>query len=163
MSWVSNEDQLEGLPPAPFRLSNHEVLLADERAKSVLVPFAFGWRPQPLFCKPSAMKAHDWKQVAIKGVLKFCLRGMLGSKQRKTLFTLMDALSELFRDKLMSVQLTALSMASTKLLLACSREHIKLYSNICCTSAAGTCKNLCSCTSIQAYGVGVLRVGFLMH
>ena len=73
--------------------------MADERAKSVLVPFAFGWRPQPLFSKPSAMKAHDWKQVAIKGVLKFCLRGMLGSKQRKTLFTLMDALSELFREE----------------------------------------------------------------
>ena len=41
------------------------------------------------------MKSHEWKQVATSGVLKFCLRGMLGRKQRHTIFQLFDIIAEL--------------------------------------------------------------------
>lgn len=41
------------------------------------------------------MKSHEWKQIATNGVLKFCLRGLLGRKQRKTIFLLFDTISDI--------------------------------------------------------------------
>lgn len=39
------------------------------------------------------MKSHEWKQLACNGILKFCLRGMLGQKQRRTLYKLFDVIA----------------------------------------------------------------------
>ena len=47
------------LPPAPFALKRDEVLFEDERAKSILVPSSFDWRPRPFFSKNAGMKAHE--------------------------------------------------------------------------------------------------------
>ena len=84
-SWVKDCSQNK-LPPAPFSLSKDEVTLADERAKRVLVPTGFDWSPRTIFSRSTGMKSHEWKQLASNGILKFCLRGMLGNNQRKTLF-----------------------------------------------------------------------------
>ena len=91
-AWIS-DDNTSKLPPAPFSLCREEVLLADERAKSILVPSTFDWRPRPIFSKKAGMKAHEWKEVVTNGILKFCLRGMLGRNQRKTLYKLFDVIT----------------------------------------------------------------------
>ena len=92
------KDKQNTLPKAPFSLTRDEISLADERANSICVPTGFGWRPQAIFGKSSGMKSHDWKQVATNGILKFCLRNMLGYNQRSTLFELMDVIADLCAD-----------------------------------------------------------------
>ena len=84
-SWVEDISQRK-LPPAPFCLSNDDKALADERAKRVLVPTGFDWHAKEIFKSSTGMKSHEWKQIATNGILKFCLRGMLGKTQRTTLF-----------------------------------------------------------------------------
>lgn len=83
------------LSPAPFVLSKDDIKLADERAIRVLVPANFDWRPRAIFGKSSGMKSHEFKQIATNGILTFCLRNMLGKKQRQTLFLLFNTLSKL--------------------------------------------------------------------
>ena len=85
-SWVLDD---QGLTPAPFTLAAEEQQLANERACQVLVPTGFDWRPREIFVASPQMKSHEWKQVACTGVLTFCLRGLLGSRQRSTLFKLL--------------------------------------------------------------------------
>ena len=41
-SWVTAGEQL---PPAPFSLSQDQIILANDRARSICVPSTFGWRP----------------------------------------------------------------------------------------------------------------------
>ena len=41
-SWLTACDQL---PPAPFSLSRDQIILADDRARSICVPSTFDWRP----------------------------------------------------------------------------------------------------------------------
>lgn len=92
-SWIADGD--DELPPAPFHLTEEEIVLANDRAKRVYVPHGFDWRPRDIFRTGFGMKSHEWKQIACNGILKFCLRGMLGKKQRITLFKLFDVLSKL--------------------------------------------------------------------
>lgn len=95
-SWVTDSTQ-SILPPAPFSLSKEDIELADTRAKRVFVPSGFDWRPRNVFGRTSgmSMKSHEWKQLATNGILKFCLRGMLGQSQRKTLFKLFDIIKDI--------------------------------------------------------------------
>ena len=90
-SWVQTGKP--GLPPAPFRLSVGEIRIANERAKSVCVPAGFDWKPSAVFSRPVGMKSHSWKQMVSTSILKYCLRGLLGKRQRETLFCLCDVLS----------------------------------------------------------------------
>lgn len=98
-AWIE-DDGVSKLPHAPFALSSDEVLLADKRAESILVPSSFDWRPRPFFSKTTGMKAHEWHQVVTNGILKFCLRDMLAKKQRKTLFKLFDMLTLLYAEEI---------------------------------------------------------------
>lgn len=91
-SWIV--DDTDKLPPAPFALSRDEISLADERAKSIIVHASFDWRPRAFFSKKAGMKAHEWKEVTTNGILKFCLRGMLGRNQRQTLYKLFDVIRD---------------------------------------------------------------------
>lgn len=70
-SWIEDSN-VRKLPPAPFSLSRDDILLADQRAKSIYVPSSFDWRPRGFFSKRAGMKAHEWKEVVTCGVLKFC-------------------------------------------------------------------------------------------
>ena len=54
----------------------------------------FDWRPQDLFSS-RGMKSHEWKEVMCSGIIKFCIRGLLGTKQRSTLFKFCDVMSRL--------------------------------------------------------------------
>ena len=90
-AWLS--DRHTTLRGSPFTLSTEEISLANERLKQVKVPSRFDWNTKPFFSKPYVMKSHQWKQVAVHGVLKYCLRDMLGSTQRQSLFNFLDVLS----------------------------------------------------------------------
>lgn len=92
-SWVKDNDDV--LPAGPFSLTKENIRLADSRAMNVLVPHGFGWRPREIFNRKYAMKSHEWKLLSSSGILKFCLRGMLGSRQRSTLFKLFDVLKRI--------------------------------------------------------------------
>lgn len=46
------------------------------------------------------MKAHEWKQVVTNGIIKFSIRGMLGKKQRQTLFKLFDVITEISAEEI---------------------------------------------------------------
>ena len=96
-SWLTRDGSL---PNASFTLSLEEVSLANDRLKQVRVPTGFDWNTQPFFSKPSTMKSHQWKQVAIHGVLKYCLRGLLGKTQQQTLFQFFDILTRLYAKEL---------------------------------------------------------------
>lgn len=90
MSWmIGSQGKLR---PAPFCLSKEDIQLANDRANRILVPYGFDWRPRDIFSKSTGMKSHEWKQLSCHGILKFCLRGMLGKRQRSTLFKLFDAI-----------------------------------------------------------------------
>ena len=39
------------------------------------------------------MKSVHWRYILVSGILKFCIRGLLGEKQRHTLFELCDVIS----------------------------------------------------------------------
>lgn len=88
------------VPPAPFVLTKEEICLADKRAQSILVPGSFDWHPRAIFSKTTGMKAHEWKQVVTNGIIKFSIRGMLGKKQRQTLFKLFDVITEISAEEI---------------------------------------------------------------
>ena len=94
-TWVNMKDSK--LPAAPFRLTKKEAETACDRATSIQVPIGFGWKPQALFnsSAPIGMKSHSWKQLVATGILKYCLRGLLGMQQRQTLFRFFTVLAML--------------------------------------------------------------------
>ena len=93
-SWVKEGDTV--LPPAPFSLQPIEIVKTAERACSVQVPVTFEWRPKPIFVKKrGGMTSHAWKELVSTYILKYTLRGLLGKRQRKTLFFFLDVLSSL--------------------------------------------------------------------
>jgi len=52
---------------------------------------------QLFFGKRAYIKSHDWKQIAVDGIMKFCLRGLLGQRQRSTFFRFLDAIATVSR------------------------------------------------------------------
>lgn len=79
----------------PYILTKDEIELADLRANSLRIPLGFGLKPSPFISKTGSLKSHDWKQLASRGILKFCLRGMLSLRCRRTLFKFLDSLASL--------------------------------------------------------------------
>lgn len=96
-SWIKDKS-MKKLPDAPFSLTDEEILLADNRAKLILVLSNFDWAPRAIFNRSGGFKSHQWKQLATSGILKFCLCGMLGTNQRKTLFKLFDVIQQVCSD-----------------------------------------------------------------
>lgn len=96
-SWVKSGDNSSILPPAPFLLSKEEMAVANNRALSVKVPSGVDWKRRKLFDRKSIgyLKSVEWKHVLCSGILKYCIRDILGEEQRKTLYELCDVVSEL--------------------------------------------------------------------
>ena len=74
------------LPHSPFSLTKIELKCANNRAKSICIPSNFDWKPRDLFTSSSTMKSHEWREILCSGVLKFCLRDLLGAQQQASLF-----------------------------------------------------------------------------
>ena len=88
------------LPPAPFRLSKSDKIIANKRALCIRTPHSFDWTPKEIFSEKVHLKSVQWKYVLASGVLKYCLRNLLGTFQRKTLFELCDVLSLLLSEEI---------------------------------------------------------------
>ena len=97
-AWISRNTKQ--LPPAPFVLTAMEKKMANARAQLVRVTTGFDWKPRGFFAKGAHMKSHEWKQIMCAGILKFCLRGLLGKTQRMTLFVLCDILASVCQEEL---------------------------------------------------------------
>ena len=119
-AWM--KDNLSTLPQAPFCLSKEEIVVADERACSVCVPSGFDWKPRSVFGKNTGMKSHEWKQLATSGVLRFCLRSMLGYRQRHTLFQLFDVISGLCDEVIDSKHIDDLELRVHRVLALIERD-----------------------------------------
>ena len=76
------------VPQAPFSLSKSDLSIGNNRALSVKALSGTDWRPCRLFHK----SAFRMKSVLASGILKFCIRGLLGDTQRKTLYEFCDVL-----------------------------------------------------------------------
>ncbi|XP_021368398.1 uncharacterized protein LOC110460022 [Mizuhopecten yessoensis] len=86
------------LPPAPFTLNNDQKKAANSRLASMRFPKNFGDVPDTLFTNIcGGMKSHTWNQLYTTGVLRYCLRGMLGEQQRKSLNEFLLGLEGLFK------------------------------------------------------------------
>ena len=107
-TWV--EKGASVLPDAPFRLTTNEMVIASERSCAIQVPSSVEWRPRPIFGKKcyTGMTSHQWKELVSTHILKYTLRGLLGKKQRETLFFFFDTLSTVCEE--------AVNMNSLKLL-----------------------------------------------
>ena len=105
-SWPLEESRT--LPDAPFQLCKVKHKLATRRATTIRVPLNFDWNLKSMFQGTIAMKSHSWKQMVSTGILKFCIRGLLGRWQRQTLFFLCDTLASLCAKVVHSTQLDTL-------------------------------------------------------
>ena len=96
-SWVkkSSEDGSSTIiPQAPFTISKTNLVVANKRSLSVKSPSGIDWKPSKLFGKDASyLNSNQWKHVIASGILKFCVRGLLGKAQEKTLMELCDVLS----------------------------------------------------------------------
>lgn len=94
------------LPPAPYLIKNKD--LCNKRFSNIRFPFGTGIKISPIFSSTTTLNSHDWKELACKGILKYCLRDQLGTQQEETLFTFYDCLACLFSEKHKHDELDAL-------------------------------------------------------
>ena len=96
-TWVAIGSEKRPLPSAPFRLKPNEIVMADRRLLSIKVPHGTDWKCQKLLSFDKSLSSHmksvHWRHILVSGILKFCIRGLLGEKQRHTLFELCDLIS----------------------------------------------------------------------
>ncbi|CAC5410523.1 unnamed protein product [Mytilus coruscus] len=85
------------LPQAPYVLTAEEKKEADRRLANVKVPVNFGVLPGSLFTKiVGGTKCHTWLQLFSNGIIRFCIRGMLGTPQRTSLVNFLLVLEEAY-------------------------------------------------------------------
>ena len=99
-TWCDKNEKRHKLPPAPFRLNSEEQAIANERCVKIVVPQGVDWKRRSLFSKKVSLKSNEWKNVLTCGILKFCLRGLLGREQRRTLFELSDVVASLLAEEI---------------------------------------------------------------
>ena len=119
-AWIKEGERK--LPKASFVLTKEEISLANDRLKQIRVPSGFDWNNHPFFSKPSVMKSHQWKQVAVHGVLKYSLRGFLGKNQQRTLIKLWGVLARLCSEKVNKELVDSLKVDVTEVLVLIERD-----------------------------------------
>ena len=83
----------KGLPTAKFRLSKNELVIANRRSLVICTLHGFDWSPVEIFKRGTHLKSVRWMHVLSSGILKYCIRGLLGSFQRRILYELCDVVS----------------------------------------------------------------------
>ena len=109
------------LPPAPFRLTPTEIKSVNQRLLSIRTPHLIDWKQQPFGAKMH-MKSVQWKNLMACGILKYCMRDMLGTLQRKTLIELCDVVSELVSEEIDASQLDTLEYRTNRVLSLVERD-----------------------------------------
>ena len=110
------------LPPAPFRLSKSEMKIANQRALNIRTPHSVDWKAQMIFSEKIHMKSIHWKHVIASGILKYCIRDLLGSKQRKTVTELCEVLSQLVAEEVDMSHLDVLEYRTHRVLALLERD-----------------------------------------
>ena len=60
------------------------------------LPIGFGFKSDSWFTNYKKIhRTSDWLKLGTTGILKFCLRGLLGKRQRLVLFCLLDCLRDI--------------------------------------------------------------------
>nr|XP_054775456.1 uncharacterized protein LOC129283892 [Lytechinus pictus] len=80
-------------------LTKEERRVADTRILNIRTPKHLVFNPKPFFSSYVYMRSADYRKLATEGILKYALRGMLGERQRKTLFALCDSIRDLCSGK----------------------------------------------------------------
>ncbi|XP_063437818.1 uncharacterized protein LOC134718894 [Mytilus trossulus] len=94
---VVTEEEVS-FPDAPWSLSKSQVKLADKRAQSIQYPRGFDYTPADHFTRQWTLRTmHGKQQFVTQNAASWCLRGLLGQQQEKTLFQLFDVLSRLVK------------------------------------------------------------------
>ena len=106
-TWIDNSASTKKLPPAPFSLNRNEIVTANMRSKSIIVPATFDWKPRELFTGVG-MKSHEWKEVMCSGIVKFCIRGLLGADQRHTIYKLCDTITKIHSPSITAAMISEL-------------------------------------------------------
>ena len=129
VSWVNSDldeglPQKSSLPPAPFTLSKNEKEIANERAMSIVVPAGTDWKKRKLFVQSGIgyIKSIEWKHILTSGVLKYCLRDLLGERQRKVLFELCDVVTLLTKEAVTVIDLDAVEYRVHRVLSLLERD-----------------------------------------
>lgn len=106
-SWIKESSKAGSsitIPQAPFSISKSNLAVANKRSLSVKSPSGLDWKPSKLFGKDAShLKSNQWKHVIASGILKFCVRGLLGKQQERTIMELCDVVAVLCSEE-MSVQ-----------------------------------------------------------
>ena len=84
-----------------FSFSKQQCLLANKRSVRVKALTLVDWRPVKLFGKDAGhLKSNQWKHILTSGILKFCIRSLLGKDQEDTLTELFDVVSKLYAEEI---------------------------------------------------------------
>ncbi|XP_035675575.1 uncharacterized protein LOC118415244 [Branchiostoma floridae] len=78
-----------------FQLSDQQKTEADRRLVTIKVPLGYDFKVRPLFHKQMGMKSIEWIKLFSGDLMKFCMRDMLPTKQRETMFRLCSTLQRL--------------------------------------------------------------------
>ena len=107
-SEANGEDDVQPLP-GPWELTPEEVRIANDRAMSICLPIGFGFKSGSWFTNYQKIhRTSDWLKLVTTRILKFCLRGLLGERQRLVLFRLLDCLRDIAASVHTAVSLDAL-------------------------------------------------------
>ena len=121
-TWCDLNTGKRKLPPAPFCLSKSELVIANQRSVNIVVPLGVDWKSRSLFSRGVSLKSSEWKNVLSQGILKFCIRGLLGENQRNTLFELCDCVTCLTAEEVDTKTIDALEYRVHRVLTLLERD-----------------------------------------
>ena len=126
-SWVKTVDQggkrIQCIPDAPFSLKKDELNIANKRSINITAPSGMDWKAQKLFGKGAhRMKSVEWRHVLSSGILKFCIRGLLGKDQRTTLIELCNVVQLMCAEEVIPTHTDALEYRVHRVLSCIERD-----------------------------------------
>ena len=92
-------------------------------------------------------------QMVTKGILKYCLRGLLGDTQRETLFLFLDALTDLLAPEIPSEHLGQIEQ-QVHLALARLERDFPVSVQVCSWYISCGCHGKTNCTFVCKYQNG---------
>ncbi|XP_063960459.1 uncharacterized protein LOC129283892 [Lytechinus pictus] len=112
-------------------LTKEERRVADTRILNIRTPKHLVFNPKPFFSSYVYMRSADYRKLATEGILKYALRGMLGERQRKTLFALCDSIRDLCSGKCDDETIDAMDTKLQEVLARVERDFPRGLQTIC--------------------------------
>lgn len=90
---------------------------------NITTPSGMDWKAQKLFGKGAhRMKSVEWRHVLSSGILKYCIRGLLGKDQRTTLIELCNVVQLLCAEEVIPTHTDALEYRVHRVLSCIERD-----------------------------------------